>query len=366
MKEEIKRNLLIVNSRDKVKGTTSDFTYNLGENSLEIEAIALKQVSIPHTYTNINDSNNTFTIQDGGDIVINPKQVATITWNSIVYELELAGIYSQAEFLQAFNESETGVSEVIQLSYNAGLNRYVVTVINNGDAGNCNMITPISSVTDMWANLGFVTPIDISTLGTVITATNAPLFPFDVREVTDYSITIPNGQYDYSSLFTAINTAISTTMPLGVWTFTPAASGFTTIMSSTVYNWLFPNNQEDIPHMIGYEASNMTYSLNQTAVGLPDMYGTRYLYVASSTLANGYNAIQKNGEKTSILGAIPVCSTQGGQDKWQQPYLVLKKYDQSININEFDIKILDDNNNVVDLHSADVVLIFEVWVTVRL
>jgi hypothetical protein len=110
----------------------------------------------------------------------------------------------------------------------------------------------------------------------------------------------------------------------------------------------------------------MTAQQVQTAIGLPDLYGTRYLYVASNVLANGYNAIQKNGEKTSILGAIPVCSAQGGIDKFEQPYLVLKKYGQSININEFDIKILDDNNQVVDLQSADVVLVFEIWATVKL
>ena len=44
MKEEIKRNLLIVNSRDKKSGTNSDFIYSLGDNSLEIEAVSLKSV----------------------------------------------------------------------------------------------------------------------------------------------------------------------------------------------------------------------------------------------------------------------------------------------------------------------------------
>ncbi len=64
--------------------------------------------------------------------------------------------------------------------------------------------------------------------------------------------------------------------------------------------------------------------------------------------------------------SIPVCSTQGGLDRWESPYLVMKQYDQSININEFDIKILDDNNNVVPLHSADVVLTFECWCRIKL
>ena len=365
MKEEIKRNLLIVNSRDKVRGTTSDFTYNLGENSLEIEAIALKQASIPHTWVNINETNNTFTVEDGGEVVIVPTRVATITWNSIVYELEMGGIYeNQNEFIRAFNESETGVADVIQLSYNSGLNRYVITVINNGDPGNCNMIPPISSFADMWAPLGFVTPINIATFGTVITATNAPVAPFNVTNSTEYTCTVPVGQYDHTTLVAALPAAFSAVMTSGSWT--AVITGGKTNISSTAYSWKFSNNLEEIPHILGYEADSMTYDIQHIALGVPDMYGTRYLYVASNTLANGYNAVQKNGSKTSILGAIPVCSSQGGIDKWEQPYLVLKKYDQSININEFDIQILDDNNNVVNLYSADVVLVFEIWATVRL
>jgi hypothetical protein len=365
MKEEIKRNLLIVNSRDKVKGTTSDFTYNLGENSLEIEAIALKQASIPHTWVNISDTNNTFTIEDGGEVVIVPTRVATITWNSIVYELEIGGIYeNQNEFIKAFNESDSGVSEVIQLSYNSGLNRYVITVIDNGDPGNCNMIPPISSFADMWAPLGFITPINIATFGTVITATNAPSAPFNVTTSTEYTVTVPTGQYDFTTLVAALPAAISAAMPSGSWT--AVITGGKTNISSTAYSWKFSNNLEDIPHMLGYEADSMTYDVQHIALGVSDMYGTRYLYVASNTLANGYNCIQKSGQKTSILGAIPVCSSYGSMDKWENPYLVLKKYDQSVNINELEIQILDDNNKVIDLQSADIVLVFEIWTTVRL
>ena len=135
-------------------------------------------------------------------------------------------------------------------------------------------------------------------------------------------------------------------------------------ISGATQTWKFL--ESDIPHLIGFEPKSMSYSLIQNAIGLPDLYGTRNLYVASNTLMNGYNCLQKNGEKTSIVMSIPVCSTQGGIDKWSSPYLVMKQYGQAININEFDIQILDDNNNVVPLQSADIVLTFEVWARIKL
>jgi hypothetical protein len=76
--------------------------------------------------------------------------------------------------------------------------------------------------------------------------------------------------------------------------------------------------------------------------------------------------LDANGIKSSILGEIPVCSSQGGIDKYQADYLVKKDYPTEINISEFDIQILDDYNKPVDLKLADIVLVFEVFASVKL
>jgi hypothetical protein len=363
MKEEIKRNLLIVNSRDKKSGTTSDFLYNLGENSLEIEGIALKQAAIPHTFSNVRSNNNTFTIISGAQIAVVAPTIyqAQAYINFITYKYELPpSTLTFNEFLNSWNTSILGA--YLQLSWTG--TRYRIT----------NTIAPIPGslidsgldpgFTNLWTALGFGPTLLPPNPGDQITALNAPSAPFNNVNQTTHTITLTNGQYTTTTLLAEVITKINAVVG-GGYTGIVNTDG-KVVIDSGAADWDFNNNQDEIPHMLGYEPSNMTPQQVQTAIGLPDLFGTRYLYIASNVLANGYNAIQKNGEKTSILGAIPVCSAYSGIDKWQQQYLVLKKYGQSININEFDIKILDDNGNVVDLQSADVVLEFEIWCTIRL
>lgn len=360
MKEEIKRNLLIVNSRDKKRGTTSDFIYNLGENSLEIEGIALKQASIPHTYTNVNDNNNTFTILSGSQINVTSlyQAQAYINFTPIKFNLP-TGTYTLNEFLNKWNTSLIGV--YLELSWTG--TRYRIT--------NKAAMLPASAIdtgldagfTNLWTALNFTTGLLPPNLGDTTDAGLVPVAPFNNTSQTIYTITITNGQYTTTTLLTEVITQINAVVG-GGYTGVVNADG-KVVIDSGAADWEFNNNDDDLPHMLGYEPDSMTPQQVQTALGLPDLFGTRYLYVASNTLANGYNSIQ-SGEKTSILGAIPVCSAQGSIDKWQQPYLVLKKYPQSLNINEFDIRILNDKNQVVDLQSADVVLVFEIWCTVKL
>ena len=66
------------------------------------------------------------------------------------------------------------------------------------------------------------------------------------------------------------------------------------------------------------------------------------------------------------MGSMPVCSSYGGIDKWEAKYPIKKNYPQPINVNSIDIKILDDTGGVIDLQGTDVVIIFEIWNSVKL
>ncbi len=357
---EIKRNLLIVNSRDKKSGSTSDFIYTLGENSLEIEAIALKSACIPHTYTNINSTNNTFKVSTGSELVLTNTYQGQYIVNDLIYRVDiLAGIYTLQTLLDSINGT---IGDTMQFTYNSGLNRIQVTSLQNTESLILREQVD-SGLDELWVYLGFVPAVVIgNTAGSSQTATNVP----PSNPVVEYTLTIAEGQYTIDTIMPLIVAQLSTVISGSLsWILqtTPPDVGKVQISGAT-QTWKFL--ESTIPHLIGFEPDSMSYSLIQNAVGLPDLYGTRNLYVASNTLMNGYNCLQKNGEKTSIVMSIPVCSTQGGIDKWESQYLVMKQYDQSININEFDIKILDDNNNVVPLHSADVVLTFECWCRIKL
>ena len=364
MKQEIKRNLLIVNSRDKKSGTTSDFTYSLGDNSLEIEAIALKSVSIPHTYTNVNSTNNILKVSTGSEIVLSQTYQGTYELNNLIYRVNIPpGTYTLDSLLNTINTSD-GVLNNFSFAYNSGTNRVDCTNLGNFNNG-VNLYNYVQTgFSLLWQYLGFVTfvanQITIPNGGTVA-ATNAP----PSNPVVDYSLTITEGQYTIATIMPVILTQLSTVLTgTLVWSYQAIPNASKVQITGATETWKFL--ESEIPHLIGYEPDSMTYSLAQQAVGLPDLYGTRNLYVASNVLMNGYNCIQKNGEKTAIVMSIPVCTAYLGMDKWSSQYLVMKQYEQPININELDIQILDDANNVVDLHSADVVLTFEVWCRVKL
>jgi hypothetical protein len=366
MKEEIKRNLLIVNSRDRKSGHSGDFVYSLGDNSLEIEAVSLKSASIPHTYGNINNSNNLVKYSTGTDFVVTLDHEGDLQVNSILQEYVItAGVYTQNSFIEALNDT---MGQVLLLSYNSSLGKYEVTTTNNLDVPfvlSDYQYQPARP--NLWTALGFVVPLTMSSSpGVTYTATNAPSSPFNVVPTEYFEVAIPEGQYDITTLMPAVATALSVNIAgvIGVTQFTTPPNTGKVQITGSAQTWKF--EECDVAHYLGYDPKTMAYALTHIGAHLPDLIGARFLYVASNTLMNGYNAIQKNAEKTSIIAGIPVCSTYGSKDTWEAPYPVIKKYDGSVNISELDIQILDENNIPLDLDNADVVLQFEIWCTVRL
>ena len=363
MKEEIKRNLLIVNSRDRKSGTSSDFIYSLGDNSLEIEAVSLKSAAIPHSYTNINSTNNILKYETGTDFVLTDNYEGCLTINSIIGSYIVpGGRYTQAEFLASINKTLNGV---LIVSYNEVASRYEVTTQFTLDVPfilDNYQYQP--ALPNLWTALGFTVPTTLaSTPGVTLQAPSAPSAPFNVEPVQYYEEAIPVGQYNITDLIAQVGIALSLNITGGI-SAVINSDGYV-VLNGATQTWKF--DECDIAHYLGYDYKTMPYVLSpNVAPYKPDLLGYRYLYVASNTLMNGYNCIQKKGDKTSIAGAIPVCSTYQGIDKWEAPYPVIKAYDTAVNISELDIKIVNENNDPVPLDNADVVLVFEVWATVRL
>ena len=363
MKEEIKRNLLVVNSRDRKSGTSSDFIYSLGDNSLEIEAVSLKSAAIPHTYTNINSTNNLVNYKTGTDFVLASKYEGCLVINSIVYSYIITGgRFTQEEFLETLNSTLEGV---LIVSYNEVASRYEVTTQQTLDVPF--VLTDYQyypAFLNLWTALGFVVPTTLaSTPAVTLQAPNPPSSPFNVVPVQSFSVAIPDGQYNITDLIAEVAIAVSANVSGSIST-AINGDGYVVINGAT-QTWKF--NECDIAHYLGYDYKTMPYAVSPNqAQHKPDLLGYRYLYVASNTLMNGYNCIQKKGDKTSIVTAIPVCSTYQGIDKYESPYPVIKAYDGSVNISELDIQILNENNDPVPLDNADVVLVFEIWATVRL
>ncbi len=59
-------NLLLLHSKDRINGTSTNFTLQLPEAITNVSSIELMSVSIPATVYNVDSSNNTFYFIDGG------------------------------------------------------------------------------------------------------------------------------------------------------------------------------------------------------------------------------------------------------------------------------------------------------------
>lgn len=355
MSIDIQRNLLIINSNDKTSGNSSDFQYSLGDVSLEIDSVAVKQVSIPHTHQNINENNNDLILELGTEFTLDSNARLNYTINGITSYVPVSpGTYTLNSLLTELNNSQT----FGEFDYDPVPNRVTFTITSASvNINGVDFLTGGSP--EIMSILGFVLPVNVPTgVGSNITGTNAPTY----AENNVFNITIPTGQYTTTTLLPVVMNELNLF-------FTTTATGIVNSEGKVEINaptdtWLFRSS--GVATSLGFETLQMTFQNTQTAQGIPDLYGTRYVYVASKVLSNGYNALQSRGNKTSILAAVPVCSAQGGMDKWENPYLVKKDYPQPINTNSLDIQILDDTGNVVDLQGVECVIILEVWCKTKL
>ena len=348
---DIQRNLLIINSRDKSTGSSSDFRYNLGDTSLDINSVALKSAVIPHTYTNVNKNNNKVIIETGASFVLSGADKANYYINGINSSIPVAsGTYTLNTLITELNNNQT----FGEFEYDSGLNRTRFTV-TSASVNAPGVEFKTGGVIEIIGLLGFTLPVTCPNgIGSSIVGTSLPTYVENV--ITE--IEVPVKQYTATELVTQVATDLNAYVS-GTIVGAVNASGKAEF-TGAVQDWRF--NPSPIMELLGFDPQVKTFTTSPvTAQGVFDLYGTRYLYVASRVLANGYNALQAKGEKSSILGTIPVCSAQGSIDKWESKYLVRKNYPGDINVNSIDIKILDDTGKPVDLQGADIVLVFEIW-----
>jgi len=272
MKEELKKNLLIINSKDRKKGDSNNFTYNLGETSIDIEGVALKSAVIPHTYTNVNKTNNVLKYSQGTEIVLADPYEGALVVNGIVDSYFTTGgpIYTQDQFINAINTS-IGLGTIIELSYNTVASRYEIRTKTTVAPG-LQIIQPTYNPTyrNLWVYLGFTSPTTLgNTIGSITQAPNPPLSPFDVEPVEYFEETIAEGQYTLTELMPLVAAAISLNIP-GSINVQLLSDGLVQV-GGALETWRFEDCE--IATMLGYVPREMTYSAIQIAQGVPNMYG---------------------------------------------------------------------------------------------
>jgi len=80
-------------------------------------------------------------------------------------------------------------------------------------------------------------------------------------------------------------------------------------------------------------------------------------------LSQGFNGVFKNGIQIPLVMNVPINVPYGVVQHYdpQDIKLNVKKFNRKQNIQFMDIKILDEDLNIVDLHGADVEIILKIF-----
>ena len=185
---------------------------------------------------------------------------------------------------------------------------------------------------------------------------------------TNFNLVVPEGQYDINQLITAITSALTTQY----------GGTNTIILQSTTKKLFFTSTATPLRFVTDIKTSPLGFILGlgddpfgyypefvQTSFVAPfltNLQGSNNYHISSATLGQGQGSLLKNNEKKPIILSVlnnvdfgDVLSYEVNEIKLNQ-----RHFNRPTNIQDIDIKILDDDNEVVDLHGTNVEIVLQI------
>ena len=183
------------------------------------------------------------------------------------------------------------------------------------------------------------------------------------------TITIPEGQYDIESFIDALQTHISLAISDTVTITHSCLTGKLTIaMESSSIKFSIDPILSPLSKGIGLGSAVGKFyptieSLSMTCPNLHNLAGLKNYYLSSRVLSQGFNGVFKNGINIPLVMNIPVDVPYGVCEHYdpQDIQLNLKRFNREQNIQWIDIKIVDEDLNVVDLHGSDIEIVIKIY-----
>lgn len=188
--------------------------------------------------------------------------------------------------------------------------------------------------------------------------------------ITDFNLVVPVGQYDITQLITAITTAL-TTQYGGTNTITLQPTTKRLFFTSTTpLRFGTDVNASPVGFILGLgdESNNINNyypefgSSSFLAPFLPNLQGSNNYHISSATLGQGQGSLLKNNEKKPIILSVlnnvdfgDVISYEVNEIKLNQ-----RHFNRPTNIQDIDIKVLDDDNEVVDLNGTNIEIVLQI------
>jgi len=173
---------------------------------------------------------------------------------------------------------------------------------------------------------------------------------------TPYNAVIPIGSYNITSLTGALKSALDNNGSLLTYAVSYSDTTFLiTISAGSSFSLLFGTSKNQINEVIGFEPQDTNAATSVTGSYAIDLHSP-ILFVRINELGSQYNASNHDDRMTFV---VPVQVNSGDMITYTEK----SAYDQQKLINnrvisEMKITILDKNNKVVDLHGAEVTMIF--------
>jgi hypothetical protein len=190
---------------------------------------------------------------------------------------------------------------------------------------------------------------------------NTLYFPTSHTATTDY--VIKQGQYTTSELITAINTAVNAVISPAVLQITQdlADQKLTFTLSAGTMD-IHDDTQNRMAKVLGIDTG-----LNGVSVyvcdHLPNLSGLGHIYISSQALSNHTQMISHDKQKQNVFADVTMKvgfgqSQYTDEDSNSLDYVVFPGLK---NISRLDIKLMDENNNELDLNGRDWTIIFRVF-----
>lgn len=172
----------------------------------------------------------------------------------------------------------------------------------------------------------------------------------------DYHAMITEGAYNISTLTSALKTALDNNGSTVTYTVTYDSTTFKlTISGDSAFSLLFGSESNQINQLLGFPAEDTSSSTSHVGSYAVDLHSP-ILFIRINQLGTQYNASNRNDRMTFV---VPVQVNSGDAIIYNEKISFDQKRDlHGRALSELHIQIVDKNNKVIDLHGAEVTMIF--------
>ena len=192
---------------------------------------------------------------------------------------------------------------------------------------------------------------------------NTNTFFFANSQTSQVAYTIPIGQYTTTTLMAAVVSVVSAVISGSITLVQSALTNKITLaINSGTFN-MTPGSHFQINLILGFKSGSFSSVSSLVADSLPNLSGLKSVYIASQTLSNHSAMICSEQLKQNVFCNVPITVPFGAimsfeEDENSSDFVV---FHSRKNVSTIDIKLLDENNNTVDLNGLDWSLVFRVY-----